>query len=513
MAARWHVPSFGYPVTRPYPYKWFPWVVLIGGILSLVLFSAINLAANGYDLNVQYTTDPNSTMSQTPWAERWPFSWFSKVDTTCQSQSLQIKSQISTDKLIFSYTVTGIWQLKNGSGGKKTTRPSLRYKNHKLENCAVNKIDLDIKSSRPGTGANLPDATAQITCFISNDYTPTWFTLSTAFDYEDTEDDIGDYEDTEDDYEDTEDDYEDTEDDYEDTEDDYEDTEDNTGNYSAGLWWWGQSLISSQASNLKFPEYSFQQPPTIENNYTASRIVRLRATFSSRDPPDRVPIWDPDFFDMSYNTTCVSNEYSRTSGEFYCDDTFPEAVITPQGFLDEAEYFAKIFYSLVLADLGNDSTENVLKNASLLQNYTHARNTSNGWFQSYNNNSLNLNSSTIYQEYLCQVPQRKPIGPLLVSIFVADLVLLQAVWKILNWITTAWTEHHQHQAKFCEGCLATMARGTYELSFTAPADVSQESSHVLSKISVTSPRGPLRDHHRSESQQSLVSSPSWSKPY
>lgn len=186
-------------------------------------------------------------------------------------------------------------------------------------------------------------------------------------------------------------------------------------------------------------------------------------------------------------------------------------------YFTEADQYVKVLYSAILTDLGSFSSDNILINASLLQEYTQEFQSAAGARQSYNElkdsgiGPLNITPSTIYAEYLCQVPQRKPIGPLLVSIFVADLVLLRAVWTILNWTTTAWTQRNQ-KAKFCEGCLATMARGTYELSPTALADIPQESSHALSEISVTSPRGSLRGHHRSESQQSLVFSPSSSEP-
>lgn len=143
MAIRCYMPSFDYAVTRPYPYGWFPWVVLIGGIFSLVLFSTINLAANGYELKVQYTTDPNSTVSQAQWAQQWPFSWFSKVETTCQSQTLQITSQFFTDKLSLPYTLTGVWQ-------NQTAVPSLRYTNNVLENCTVTRIFISLDPSPSG---------------------------------------------------------------------------------------------------------------------------------------------------------------------------------------------------------------------------------------------------------------------------------------------------------------------------------------------------------------------------
>ena len=58
---------FTYNISRPYPYRWFSWVVGLGGLGSIVLFSVVNLAANGYILEVVYTTDPNGTLSQTHW--------------------------------------------------------------------------------------------------------------------------------------------------------------------------------------------------------------------------------------------------------------------------------------------------------------------------------------------------------------------------------------------------------------------------------------------------------------
>lgn len=138
--------------------------------------------------------------------------------------------------------------------------------------------------------------------------------------------------------------------------------------------------------------------------------------------------------------------------------------------------------------------------------------------QSYNElkdvtGPLTITPSTIYAEYLCQVPQRKPMGPLIVAIVVADLVFLQALWNILTWITTAWTERNYREAKFCEGCLAAMARGTYELSLTAPTDAAQGSSHVLSGTSISPALGSRRGRHRSsESEQPLVLSPGFWEP-
>lgn len=164
MTVRWYGPSFHYPITRPYPYKWFPWVVFIGGISSLVLFSAINLAANGYQLEVQYTTDPNSTVSRAQWGNRWPFSLFSKVETTCQGQTLQINSPFYTDKLSFSYTLTGVWQhrMTGENTSSVTVLPSLRYTNNILENCTLHKIALSVDKDMITSNAWDGEATVSI---------------------------------------------------------------------------------------------------------------------------------------------------------------------------------------------------------------------------------------------------------------------------------------------------------------------------------------------------------------
>lgn len=52
---------FSYPISKPYPFRWFTPVALVGGIVLTVLLSLINLSANGYLLKPLYTSDPNGT--------------------------------------------------------------------------------------------------------------------------------------------------------------------------------------------------------------------------------------------------------------------------------------------------------------------------------------------------------------------------------------------------------------------------------------------------------------------
>lgn len=39
---------FTYNVTRPYPFKWFTPLVIIGGCLAFTLFTVLNLITSGY---------------------------------------------------------------------------------------------------------------------------------------------------------------------------------------------------------------------------------------------------------------------------------------------------------------------------------------------------------------------------------------------------------------------------------------------------------------------------------
>ena len=44
---------FSYTLTRPYPFRWFTWAVVLGGISFTVFFSFVNIAADGYILRYQ----------------------------------------------------------------------------------------------------------------------------------------------------------------------------------------------------------------------------------------------------------------------------------------------------------------------------------------------------------------------------------------------------------------------------------------------------------------------------
>ncbi len=105
-------------------------------------------------------------------------------------------------------------------------------------------------------------------------------------------------------------------------------------------------------------------------------------------------------------------------------------------------------YSADMIDLGQTQQPNILLNATAFQTYaSDFANSSNrpSWINQVVGSALDSYSAlqnqtgplgaspaVIFTKCFCQVPQRKSTGSLLVSILVADLIFLQALWKAFN---------------------------------------------------------------------------------
>lgn len=63
MARPDEISFFTYSLTRPYPYRWVTLIAIIGGIISLVLVSLLNVATNGFELNTTNEIHRNATIS------------------------------------------------------------------------------------------------------------------------------------------------------------------------------------------------------------------------------------------------------------------------------------------------------------------------------------------------------------------------------------------------------------------------------------------------------------------
>jgi hypothetical protein len=198
-------PTFTYPVTRENPYTWFSWFVIVGGICVAVLLSAINVAANGYELIVVYMDNYNSTVNQTRWTGRPPFSWFEKALPKCQTREIPVNTQFFTNNSALSYTLTSVWH--QNKTGLIHPLPSLKYTNNVLENCTVQHLQVDLEWAQRNAaqqgwvtwGAQAlvsidliyqPDyllivimPQAQVKCSIDNEESPTSLNLTTSYEF------------------------------------------------------------------------------------------------------------------------------------------------------------------------------------------------------------------------------------------------------------------------------------------------------------------------------------------
>jgi hypothetical protein len=116
--------------------------------------------------------------------------------------------------------------------------------------------------------------------------------------------------------------------------------------------------------------------------------------------------------------------------------------------LYSTDALAKSFYSAISADLGRINKPNILTNETTLQHFTS--NYSSIVFgllsagpatASYDamkavTGKPQITSSTIFATYLCQTPKPKLTSALLISVLLANLVLLRALWSILNIFAT-----------------------------------------------------------------------------
>ena len=128
-----------------------------------------------------------------------------------------------------------------------------------------------------------------------------------------------------------------------------------------------------------------------------------------------------------------------------------------------SDSLAKSFYSTILTDLGQvNAVPNILADEETLQHFTrnftrmqnHTANALPGPARgSYNElraetGLLGLTPSVISSKYICQIPKRKSPATLFLSILVADLVLLQAAWKLFSICLSSWLTHRHPEGKF-----------------------------------------------------------------
>jgi hypothetical protein len=177
---------FSYPVTRPFPFRWFTPVAVVGGIVFLALFTFMNFASSSYELIVQNSLDPNATISGHGWLHDYPSFLTTKVRPKCQPASLPVNSQFFTNKTALTYTLTSVWQ--QGTEGERIISPALTYHSNILQNCSIHAVEIDLASiDRSGNQIAFCEWGAVVrsyaTCLIETPAGEVFFNLTQMYDY------------------------------------------------------------------------------------------------------------------------------------------------------------------------------------------------------------------------------------------------------------------------------------------------------------------------------------------
>ncbi|KAF4342813.1 hypothetical protein FBEOM_3221 [Fusarium beomiforme] len=450
-----HSSWFSYNVTRPYPFRWFTPVAVVGTVVLTVLFTIINLASSGFYLKPIFTDDPNGTSTQyVKWFMKPPLNW-ENVRVKCQPKMLSVGDRFFTTNLGFQYSVKGINLLNDDSEVQKTY-PSIPYINNTLEDCYLSRIDINLRKSDARASSSwwlswiTTFTEATVSCNVMTSEGRVNLTL--GVEYKGQSDHLYDYV----------------------IEDDYK---------TRASTWWGTRLLNvyftgilttmSQSQDLGDDVYwmtggiTFITNPDV-NDIRDTKLFNLAGWFlSSNGLIQSEPLND---------TAMIKNG--------------KENQFVP--VIWESLHYTRILYSLIAVDLGNQPAPNLLLDKDDLQYAILPPDDPNRQKGGFLNGSdftgqttryakipapgspippkdknlvvlnetydrfaseigpLECMNATIVSQYLCSVPQSKSPGIMLLAILLADLVFLQAAWTVFNWIAGSMLS--DTQTRNCQGC-------------------------------------------------------------
>lgn len=453
---------FSYSVARPYPYRWFTPVAIVGGVIAVVLVSFLNVAASGYELITTSTIDRNATISDKVWFRNWP-DWLVSTRANCEAAELPLQTGLYTNNTALFYNLIAAWTYSSPTSTRdedKVNLGSLLYDQNPLEQCNIStiKIQIDSDSGRAAGQVSVQQlgatVTANVQCLIIKDQGPTYLQLVTTYDpippaNEPTSVFL------------------------------------DTNATSKASLYWGQSIMRLYWSQMLMEYY--KENYFMERPYYMAEITLQRDDSSAATPEKLKSV---DFLSADACWFLYPNATGIRHGNGFCTSHTPSVLANGDGMTGKAvpgiwiplAMLAKAMWFTVLADLGRDDgaggfMPNALANPDLLQNFTADLSAVNAslpgawrWGVTSASRSLapydagrdgtaqlGVNSSVLATSYACQTPRLKSPGTLFVAVLVADLVLLQAIWKVYVMAVDYWVGKRS-DAMYCEGC-ATLLKG------------------------------------------------------
>lgn len=455
-----HASIFSYSLSRAYPFRWFTPAVVIGGIIATALVTFLSVGTAGYQLVSVSSSNPNVTESAKTWFGHGLGAIIGSMQPACASTTIPLDTVLYSNNTALAYTLTSV--TLNGTDGSSVRQGSLVYHNNPLQNCTVPSILVEFEAlQRPANNIAIQQQGAKLTvdivCLVETPQGIASLNLSTVYEYI-----------------------------HEGTDAATRQTFIGRNSSAQASLYWAESALQLYWTNLTNSMYEENKDPSYQF-YKGSAVLERDGSA----PTDVGDVESLDFFDMVH---CFFIPFSKASIEpevSYCGTAYQISTLAAgpgsgtQPFTSiwiPLDSLAKSLYYTVLTDLGQVGTTypNIFTDVDLLsyftQNFTAIAESmssqSHPWGEnvdvesalastpfSANDTSepeLRVNPSTLATNYVCQVPQLKPTSSLIVAVLVADLVLLQTIWKLFKMVTD-WLLMSKHpELKYCEGCLRVL---------------------------------------------------------
>jgi len=454
--------ELAYSITRSYPYgRNFKTWVFTGSLIVLGGLTVLNLATNGFDKQPMYTSDPNTTVSHLHWYNHRIFTWGDDtLKPSCQHADIPIGHEFFTTNFGLRYTVRKI-EAQDGQ-----PRASVSYHNNTLTNCEINDVGLSLinagfaKPSREYHWSPWITSTADAVayCNITTDEGPFRLEFKTNYiTYVDSFQFIA--------------------------------RDDPEGHATL---WWGARLINAYFVGTQY----VMSGPLPDTNNDTSIYTRARLSYETHPRSNETSIRDPLLFKNWYYFLDANTGIRETiegPGLNY-STLYNNASYSKSRPQTEGLFFSKVFRSLILADLGNNQTENLLLKPDLLQ---YALDPGEDDFNripgaplSYNSSNpdwwkfagitppgefpsaetavpfheayarlndkigeLGTKPATIHTVYTCSVPEKKATSTMFLYTLVANLALFQTAWGLFKHVLDQKTTWKDRTANYCEGCI------------------------------------------------------------
>ena len=430
-----------------------------------VLFSAINVATQGYILQTIYTTKANETLSQQQWFNKAPWSWGSKFKTSCQAQNLAIGTPFFTTNQGLLYTITSISQFDQ-LNNQTIEFPSLSYLNNTLSNCTIDQVQVKVRkvdNSLNGGGMwwSWGDSTgsADARCTIDTSFGPMNMSFTTNY-----KGGIRSY-----------------------------DEMISTNATRAASLWWGSRLLNLYWSAI-LDQMAHNAWWLTDNNTFSTTPSWMKGQFTFI-PNNTKDITSYQYFDMQYYV--IASDGNIKNVPYRLSSMYNNRNFMLSGPMTESLTWSKVMASTILTDLGQANTSNILLDSNLIQwalqypndtirtamnakscNIANNETCDRDWVNfgalsppdqpprissgllvpmnvSYEQfkskmGPLGTKDAQIFNQYVCSVPVLKSGGSLFSSVLVADLVFLSVLWTLTTWIATNFVRSKNSLAMACE---------------------------------------------------------------